>query len=581
MVKAIINGKPVEVPEGTSILDAAKLVQVKIPVLCKHADLCATAACGICIVKVKGSAKMLRACCTDIQNGMDITTHDPEIVKVRRTVLELILSNHPNNCLTCGRNNDCELQRLAAEFGIRESMFPKHLRDVPADCSTNTISLDPEKCILCGRCVEVCQKRQDVWALSFIKRGIETRIAPAGDIKLADSPCVRCGQCSNHCPTGAITEYDETQKTWDALGDPKKHCIVQIAPAVRVAIGEAFGYPVGTNLTGELVTALRRLGFKSVFDTSLGADITIMEEGSEFIRRFTGGGGAMPLITSCCPAWVDFMEKFYPDMIDHFSSCKSPHEIIGVLAKTYYAAKNNINPDDIVVVSIMPCTAKKYEIKRTEEMYASGHQDIDISLTTRELARMIKQAGIDFRSLPSDTMTDLLGEYTGAGVIFGNTGGVMEAALRTANFLITGKELENVEIKEVRGLDGIKEGSINIGGKTVRVAVAHGLRKVAHIMEKIREAKKAGKEMPYHFIEVMACDGGCIGGGGQPYGVTDEIRKKRAAALYADDRDRKLRLSHQNPTVQKLYKEYLGEPLGEKSERLFHTKYKARKVYSK
>jgi len=581
MIKATINSIPVSVEEGTSILDAAKLVQVNIPVLCKHPDLCATAACGICIVKVKGSAKMLRACCTNIEEGMDIITHDPEIVKVRRTVLELILSNHPNDCLKCGRNNDCELQRLAAEFGVRKQIFPQHLREVPPDASTCTIELDPSKCILCGRCVQVCQKRQNVWALSFIERGIETRIAPAGEINLSDSPCVRCGQCSNHCPTGAIVEYDETQKTWAALGDPKKYCVVQVAPAVRVAIGEAFGYPVGTNLTNKLMAALHRLGFKAVFDTSLGADITIMEEGSEFIKRFTKSGGDIPLITSCCPAWVDFMEKFYPDMISHFSSCKSPHEIIGVLTKTYYAEKMGVNPDDIVMVSIMPCTAKKYEIHRTEEMYASGRQDIDISLTTRELARMIKQSGIDFRQLPDDFKPDMYGEYTGAGVIFGNTGGVMEAALRTVNKVITGKELENIEIEAVRGLKGVKEGTLKIGDKTVRVAVAHGLTNVSYILDKVRAAKQAKAEPPYHFIEVMACDGGCIGGGGQPYGVTDELRRKRSEGIYGDDRSKPRRMSHLNPTVVKLYKDFLGEPLGEKSEHLFHTAYKVRKVYSK
>ncbi|NLO90756.1 MAG: 4Fe-4S binding protein, partial [Elusimicrobia bacterium] len=442
MVKAIINSKPVEVPEGTSILEAAKLVQVDIPALCKHMDLKATAACGICVVKIKGQNKMLRACCTDIENGMEITTHDPEIVQVRKTVLELILSNHPSDCLQCGRNNDCELQKLAADFGIREAAFPKKLRDLPHDDSTKTIVLDPQKCILCGRCVNVCQFSQDVWALSFIDRGIKTHISPAGQIRLADSPCVRCGQCSNHCPTGAIVEYDETESVWHALRDPQKYCVVQIAPAVRVAIGEAFGYPVGTNLTKKLTTALRRLGFKAVFDTSFAADVTIMEEASEFAKRAADPKAVMPLITSCCPAWVDYMEKFYPDMITHFSSCKSPQEIMGALAKTYYARKHGINPSDIYMVSIMPCTAKKYEIHRTKEMYASGFQDIDVSLTTRELARMIKQAGVDFRALPDSEVTDFMGEYSGAGVIFGNTGGVMEAALRAAHSFLTGKDLK-------------------------------------------------------------------------------------------------------------------------------------------
>jgi NADH-quinone oxidoreductase subunit G len=579
MIKALINSIPIEVPEDTSILAAAKLVQMDIPALCKHMDLEPNAACGICVVKIKGQDKMLRACCTAVQPGMEITTHDPEIVKVRRTVLELILSNHPNDCLNCGRNNDCELQRFAADFGIRQAAYPKNLRDLPVDASTKTIVLEPQKCILCGRCVNVCQFHQNVWALSFINRGIKTHISPAGEICLADSPCVRCGQCSNHCPTGAITEYDETEKVWSALRDPDLYCVAQIAPAVRVAIGEAFGYPPGANLTKKLTAALKRLGFKAVFDTCLGADITIMEEASEFIRRLGDPQAALPLITSCCPAWVDFMEKYYPDMIAHFSSCKSPHEIIGVIAKTYYARKRALDPARIRVVSIMPCTAKKYEITRTEEMFASGHQDIDVSLTTRELARMIKQTGIEFANLPDDELTDMMEEYSGAGVIFGNTGGIMEAALRTANSLITGQDLENIEIQPVRGLQVIKEGEIKINGKKIRVAVAHGLRHVGRILDQVRKAKATGAEPPFHFIEVMACEGGCIGGGGQPYGVTEELRKKRAEAVYRDDRGKKVRYSHKNPTVIKLYAEFLGKPLGEKSRQLLHTEYKARQVY--
>ena len=581
MIKATIDSIPVEVAEGTTILEAAKSVQMDIPSLCKHMDLEPSAACGLCVVKIKGQTKMLRACCTAVQPGMEIITSDPEIVKVRRTVLDLILSNHPDDCLRCARNNDCELQSRAADFGIRRPAFPKKLRELPIDDSTKTIVLDPQKCILCGRCVNVCQFHQNVWALSFINRGMNTHISPAGEIALAESPCVRCGQCSNHCPTGAITEYDETEKVWSMLSDPDTFCVAQIAPAVRVAIGEAFGLPVGTNMTKKLTAVLRRLGFKAVFDTSLGADITIMEEASEFIKRYTDPKATLPLITSCCPAWVDYMEKYYPDMIAHFSSCKSPHEIIGVLAKTYYAEQHKLAPAKMKVVSIMPCTAKKYEISRTEEMFASGNQDIDVSLTTRELAKMIKQVGIEFDKLPDDEMNGMMEEYTGAGVIFGNTGGVMEAALRTAHFFITGKELANVEIQPVRGLKGIKEGEIDVEGKKVRIAVAHGLRNVGYLLDQVRKAKEEGKEPPYHFIEVMACEGGCIGGGGQPYGVTDALRRKRAEGLYADDRAKKLRCSHNNPSVAKIYDEFLGKPLGEKSHHLLHTEYKARKVYIK
>ena len=582
MVSAKINGFTVEVEEGMTILDAAKKVQVRIPTLCKHPDLPPGAGCGLCIVKIKGSPKMLRACSTPLEQGMDIITHDPEIVAVRRTVVELILSNHPNDCLQCGRNNDCELQRLVADFAIRQEPFDKFLPDVPKDDSTRTIVLDAQKCIRCGRCVKVCQEMQNVWALSFLERGFCTRISPAGDIKLSDSPCIRCGQCSNHCPTGAIVELDQTALVWEKLQDPEKYCVVQIAPAVRVAIGEAFGLPVGTNLTKKLYALLRRLGFKAVFDTNFGADVTIMEEGSEFVERFTHAKGPLPLITSCCPGWVDFMEKFHPDMIDHFSSCKSPHEIVGALSKTYYAQKNNIDPSKIFGVSIMPCTAKKNEIIRCEEMFSSGTQDVDVALTTRELARMIKQAGIDFVNLPDEEPDNILGDYTGAGVIFGATGGVMEAAIRTAYYLVNGKNLERIDLDEVRGLKGVKTAEVALtGDKKIKIAVAHGLNHVEHVLDMIREAEKNNTEPPFHFVEVMACLGGCVGGGGQPYGVTDELRIKRAQGIYQDDKGKKLRCSHENPFVKKLYEEFLGKPLGEKSEKLLHTHYRARPVYAK
>lgn len=579
VVKAKINGILLRVAEGTTILEAARSVQIKIPTLCKHPDLPASAACGICIVKAKGSNKMLRACCTPLEEGMEIITHDPEIVEIRRTVIELILSNHPNDCLKCGRNNNCELQKLTADFGITEEQFPQFLRDLPKDSSTGTIVLEPQKCILCGRCVEVCQDNQDVWALSFLERGIKTHISPAGQIQLGESPCVRCGQCAAHCPTGAIVEKDETGKVWDALRSEDRYCVVQIAPAVRVAIGEAFGFPMGANLTKKLYALLRRLGFKAVFDTSFSADVTIMEEASEFEERLLSGKKPLPLITSCCPAWVDFMEKFHPDMIEHFSSCKSPHEILGVLSKTYYAKKNNIDPAKIFNVSIMPCTAKKYEITRSDEMFASGYQDVDVSLTTRELARMIKQAGIDFTTLPDEECDSILGEYAGAGVIFGATGGVMEAALRSAYNFITGKELGTVEFENVRGLKGVKESAVDVDGKKIKIAVAHGLGNVEYVLGKIRQAKAQGKEMPYHFVEVMACPGGCVGGGGQPYMVTDELRIKRAEGLYQDDSDKQIRCSHQNPYIKRLYEEFLEKPLSEKSEKLLHTHYKGRPVY--
>lgn len=579
MINAKINDILVQVKEGTTILEAARKVQIRIPTLCKHPDLAPSAGCGICIVRVKGTPKMLRACCTPIEDNMDIITHDHEIVKVRRTVLELILSAHPDDCLKCGRNGTCELQKMAADFGIREERFGKHLQKAPRDDSTNAIVLEPEKCIKCGRCTEVCQDIQNVWALSFLHRGFNTRMAPAGDITLNESPCVKCGQCSAHCPTGAIFEKDDTAKVWAALQDTAKTTVVQVAPAVRVALGEAFGYDAGALTTQKIYSLLRRLGFKAVFDTNFAADVTIMEEASEFVERFVKGKGALPLITTCCPSWVDFMEKFHNDMIDHFSSCKSPHEILGVLSKTYYAEKMKIDPKNMVVVSIMPCTAKKYEIGRQSEMFASGQQDVDIVLTTRELAHMIKQAGIDFANLPDEDADSILGDYAGAGVIFGATGGVMEAALRTAAFFVTGDNLKKVDFEDVRGLSGVKETTVTLAGKTIRIAVAHGLASVEAVLNKVRESKAQGKEPAYHFIEVMACQGGCVGGGGQPYGVTDEFRKKRAEGVYRDDREKKIRCSHDNPYVQTLYGEFLGKPLGKKSHELLHTHYKARPVY--
>lgn len=581
MVKAFINTIPVDVAENTSILDAARSVGVKIPTLCKHPDLRASAGCGICVVKVKNSAKMPRACCTPVENGMEITTHDPEIVAVRKTVVELILSAHPNDCQVCGRNTQCELQNALADFGIREEPFDKIVPALPKDASTGTIVLDPAKCIKCGRCVVVCQEVQNVWALSFLERGIKTRIAPAGDIQLADSPCVRCGQCSAHCPTGAIIEQDDTGKVWTALRNPQKHCVVQIAPAVRVTLGEHFGFAPGVNLSKKIYTALRRMGFAAVFDTNFGADLTILEEAAEFVQRFAHGKGALPLITTCCPSWVDFMEKFHSDMIDHFSSAKSPHEMVGALAKTYYATKRGLAPENVEVVSIMPCTSKKYEIHRSREMSASGYQDVDTVLTTRELSRMIRQAGIDFANLPDGDCDQMLGDYTGAGTIFGATGGVMEAALRTAAHMVTGENLPTPDFESVRGLKGVKETTVTVAGKDIRIAVAHGLANVEYVIDKIRAAKKAGQPAPYQFVEVMACPGGCIGGGGQPYGVTDELRAKRAAGLYGEDKNMPRRCSHDNPHIQKLYKDFLGEPLGEKSHHLLHTTYTPRPLYQR
>jgi len=580
MVELEINGIPVTVPTGTTILNAAKEVGVEIPKLCYHSDLDAWAACGICVVQVEGSPKMLRACATAVGPGMKVLTHTPEVVEVRRTVLELILSTHPNDCLQCGRSGNCELQDLSADFGIREIPFEKRVAEIEPDRSTPSIVLNPEKCVKCGRCVLVCQDMQGVHALEFIGRGDGTRLAPAADVNLNESPCIKCGQCSAHCPVGAIYEKDETRKVWNAIKDETKHCVVQIAPAVRVAIGEAFDMEAGELATGQLYAALRRLGFDAVFDTNFTADLTILEEGSEFVKRVTEGG-ELPQITSCCPAWTDYMEKYANDFIPNFSSAKSPQQMLGAMAKTYYAEKAEVEAKDMYVVSIMPCTAKKFEVSRDDNMSSTGFQDVDVALTTRELARMIKQAGIDFNVLPEEKVDSLLGEYTGAGTIFGVTGGVMEAALRSAYYLITKEDLADVNFMDVRGLDGVKEATVDIKGTEIRVAIAHQMGNVEAVLEKVREAKKKGEDVPWHFIEVMACRGGCIGGGGQPHGATDEIRLKRTAGIYTDDEKSVQRCSHHNPMITKIYEDFLGEPLSHKAHELLHTTYKERLVYKK
>jgi iron-only hydrogenase group A len=580
MIELEINGIPVSVESGTTILDAAEQVGVKIPKLCFHHDLEPWAACGICVVKAEGSPKMLRACATHVGPGMKVITHDPEIVKVRRTVLELILSTHPNDCLQCGRNGNCELQTLAEEFGIREVPYEKRVAEIPVDNTTGSIVLNPEKCIKCGRCVKVCQDMQDVWALEFIGRGENTRIAPAADVTLNESPCIKCGQCSAHCPVGAIYENDQTRLVWNALEENEKHCVVQVAPAVRVAIGEAFGLEPGTLSTGKLYAALRRLGFNAVFDTNFSADLTILEEGSEFVKRFTEGG-VLPQITSCCPAWTDYMEKYAADFIPNFSSAKSPQQMLGAMAKSYYADKVTVEAKDMFVVSIMPCTAKKFEVARDDNMSSTGFQDVDVALTTRELARMIKQAGIDFNNLPDEQADSLLGEYSGAGTIFGVTGGVMEAALRSAYFLITKEDLEDVNFKACRGLEGVKEAEIDIKGTKVRIAIAHQMGNVEAVLDKVRAAKEKGEELPWHFIEVMACRGGCIGGGGQPHGATDEIRLKRTAGIYSDDEKSVQRCSHHNPMITRIYEDFLGEPMSHKAHELLHTGYQERAVYKR
>jgi NADH-quinone oxidoreductase subunit G len=474
MINITINGKQIEVENGTTVLDAAKKVNVKIPTLCYNPDLQPWASCGICIVRLAGSAKMVRACTTPCENNMNIITHDPELIAVRRTVLELILSNHPNDCLQCPRNGSCELQVLAAEFGLREAPFTKISNGIPVDDSNPSIVLNPEKCIRCGRCVKVCQDVQNVWALEFLGRGIKGKIASAADAPLGESPCIKCGQCAAHCPVGAIYERDDTIKLWNALQDTQLHPVVQIAPAVRVALAEEFNLKPGTVFTKKIYAALRRLGFKTVFDTNFSADLTIMEEGTELVKRLTEKKGAIPLITSCCPAWVDYMEKYYSDMIPNFSTAKSPQQMMGAMIKAYWAQKAGINPDKVYSVSVMPCTAKKWESRRNDDMKSAGHgYDVDIVITTRELARMIKQAGIDILNLEDEEADSPLGPYTGAGTIFGVTGGVMEAAVRSAYYLVTKKELPDVNFKPARGMKGVKEAEVDFGnGTVIRIAIA-------------------------------------------------------------------------------------------------------------
>ena len=581
-----INGKPVTVEKGTHILAAAKQAGVKIPSLCAHPDLDAWAACGICVVKVSNargiSPKLVRACATECVEGENYITHDPELNKIRRTIIEMILADHPQSCLTCGRNGSCELQTLAAEFGIREIPFARNVKNMPKDDSTGAIVLDPSKCVQCGRCAQVCQQLQNVWALEFIGRGEKTRIAGAGDIVLNETPCIKCGQCSAHCPVGAIYELDETGKLLAAIQNPELTVVAQIAPAVRVAIGEEFDMDPGEVTTGKIYAALRAIGVDTVFDTNFGADLTIMEEGTEFVRRFTENKD-LPLITSCCPAWVEYMEKYACDMIPNFSTAKSPQQMQGAITKTYYAQNAGLDPKKIFSVSIMPCTAKKQEIKRSEDMFSSGCQDNDLVLTTRELARLFKQFGIDFKNIEPQEADSPIGQYTGAATIFGVTGGVMEAALRTAYYLVTKEELSEkaVDFTCVRGMEGIKKATVDVKGTPVRVAVAHGLKNVQTLLQEVRDARENGKELPYHFIEVMACKGGCIAGGGQPYGTEDEIRAKRINGLYADDKKCEFRKSHQNPDIQKIYKDFFEEPSSHKAHKLLHTRYVPRPTYKK
>ena len=580
-VHVTIDGIQVYVPDDYTILEAAKEINIHIPTLCFLKDVSEIGCCRMCLVQIKGKKGLEAACVHPVYDVMEVRTHSPEIIKVRKKNMELILSNHPAICQSCTRSDShCELQALANMLDVHFSNYKKYQETVNQNAAVDmddgiSIQRDPNRCVLCRRCISICNNIQTVGAISAINRGFNTIIGTAGNRGLDDTVCVSCGQCINVCPTGALQEHRDIDSVWDALYDEEKYVMVQTAPAVRAALGEEFGNPIGTDVTGKMVTALRMLGFDKVFDTNTGADLTIMEEGTELIDRIRGGG-VLPLITSCSPGWVKFCEHNFPEMIPNLSTCKSPHEMLGAIIKSYYAEKNGIDPDKIVVVSVMPCTAKKFESQRPE-LAVDGRADVDFVVTTRELARMIKSIGIDFNAIADGKFDDPLGQSTGAGLIFGTTGGVMEAALRTVADIINGVSSDSIDYMEVRGLeDGIKVAEVKIADLNIRAAVAHGLGNARKLMERV----KAGEH--FDFIEIMACPGGCINGGGQPLQVSDvrnwvDFKEKRAKALYKGDREKFIRKSHNNPAIKKLYKEYLGMAGGMKAHKLLHTHYVNRK----
>ena len=583
MIKLTIDNKPVEVAEGTTILKAARQAGIHIPTLC-YFELEGMnfenkpGGCRVCVVEVakdfngRPRRNLAPACATECVEGMEVLTHSQRVINARRTVVELILSDHPTDCLTCAKSGQCELQKLAQNLGIREIPYKGEQSTYRVDMSPSIIR-DVDKCIMCRRCENVCNNIQSVGALSAVNRGFTAVVAPAFEQDMVESPCVMCGQCVQVCPVGALSEVDDTRNVMMAINDPKKTVVVQTAPAVRVAIGEEFGMEPGSIVTGQLAAALRQVGFDYVFDTDFAADLTIMEEGTELlqrIERFTKGDKSvrLPILTSCCPGWVNFFEHNFPDMLDVPSTAKSPQQMFGAIAKSYWAEKMNIKREDLVVVSIMPCLAKKYECQR-EEFSVNGNPDVDYVLSTRELARLIKQFNLDLKEMPIADFDDPLGESTGAAVIFGVTGGVIEAATRTAYEVFTGKKLDKIEFTELRGLEGIRDAWVDFNGTPIHIGIAHGLKNARTLLERVRKG-----EEQFHAIEVMACPGGCIGGAGQPYHHGDSsIIKKRFDATYEEDRNKPIRKSHENPSVIKLYKEFLGEPCGHKSHELLHTRY--------
>ncbi|MDH6364688.1 NADP-reducing hydrogenase subunit HndD [Enterococcus sp. PF1-24] len=574
-----INGKAYTAPEGSTILDAVRRNNIDIPTLCYLKEINEIGACRICVVEVKGSRNLVTACVHPISEGMEIVTNSEKIFKSRKTSLELILSTHNKKCLSCVRNGNCELQKLCKDFDVEnENLYEGENCQYEIDNSAPHMYRDNSKCILCKRCVAVCSKVQAVGVIGANDRGFNTHIGCAFEQELGSSACISCGQCIVACPTGALSEKDHTKEVWQVLADSTKHVVVQTAPSIRVTLGESFNMPIGTNVEGKMVAALRRLGFDQVFDTNVAADFTIMEEANEFVSRVQNDG-PFPLLTSCSPGWINYCEAYHPELIPNLSSCKSPQQMFGALTKTWYAEKMNIDPKDICVVSIMPCTAKKAEVTREDEA-AAGVPDVDVVLTTRELARMIDKAGIRFTELEDEIFDNPLGDATGAGYIFGATGGVTEAALRTAGEIIAGEPLAEIEFAEVRGMKGIKEATYEINGTTIKVAVASGITNAKHLIEKIQ----AGEDF-YHFVEIMGCPGGCINGGGQPIQPASvrnfvNLSAKRAAALYAEDQERQIRRSNESPIVKEVYQEYLGEPGSERAHHILHTTYQARSQYS-